>query len=49
MVNPGTHSVKSHTDRILIVNFVGNPAATVIAVYSPTNTAEEEVIKLFYV
>ena len=41
-------SVRSHSDRILIANFKGNPATTVITVYSPTNTAEDKTIEAFY-
>ncbi|XP_015753298.1 PREDICTED: uncharacterized protein LOC107333054 [Acropora digitifera] len=41
-------SVRSHSDRILVANFKGNPASTVITVYSPTNTAEDKTIEAFY-
>ena len=35
---PKVYSVKPHTDRILTVNFQGNPATTVIVNYCPTNS-----------
>ena len=35
-------SVKAHTSRILIANFQGNPATSVIVNYSPTNVADEK-------
>ena len=33
-----------HTDRILISTFQGNPATSIIVIYSPTNSSEDEVI-----
>ncbi|XP_049332441.1 uncharacterized protein LOC125800254 [Astyanax mexicanus] len=40
--------VYHHTDRILSAEFSGNPATTVIVVYSPTNvTSYDEVEKFF--
>ena len=36
-------SVQEHTDRILIANFQGNPATTVIVNYFPTNVADEDI------
>ena len=38
----------SHTDRILISTFQGNPATSIIVIYSPTNSCEDEVIDRFY-
>ena len=38
-------SVRSHTDRILITNFQGNPAATEITTYCPTNVTDEDIIE----
>ena len=37
--------VRSHTDRILIANFQGNPATTVITTYCPTNVTDEDIIE----
>ena len=41
-------NVKSVSNRILIANFKGTPATTVITVYSPTNVEKEEVVDKFY-
>ena len=38
-------NVLAHTDRILIANFQGNPAVTVIVNYSPTNVTEEDIVE----
>ena len=41
-------SVTSYSDRILIVNFCGNPATTIIVTYCPTNVAEEDITEAHY-
>ena len=41
-------SVTPISQRIIALNFIGNPACTIIVVYSPTNTAEEDSINTFY-
>jgi len=41
-------NVTSHTERILVPNFTGNPAATIIVTYSPTNSAEDSTIHEYY-
>ena len=38
----------SHTDRILISTFQGNPSTTIIVINSPTNSSEDNVIDKFY-
>ena len=38
----------SHTDRILIATFQGNPATSIIVIHSSTNTSEDEVIDRYY-
>ena len=40
--------VRNHTERILVINFSGNPAATVILTYSPTNAAPEDEVQQYY-
>ena len=40
--------VRNHTERILVINFSGNPAATVISTYSPTNAAPEDEVQQYY-
>ena len=35
--------VISHSERILISTFHGNPATSIIIIYSPTNSSEDEV------
>jgi len=40
--------VTSHSNRILLCTFHGNPATTVITVYGPTNTSDEETAEQFY-
>ena len=34
-------SIRPYNDRILIANFQGNPATTIIVTYCPTNVAQE--------
>ncbi len=41
-------SVRSHTSRILVVNFHGNPATSILVIYSPTNVSDEDTIESFY-
>ena len=41
-------AVISHSDRILISTFHGNPATSIIFIYSPTDSSEDEVINKFY-
>ena len=41
-------SVRSHTSRILIANLHGNPATTIIVIYSPTNISDDNTIESFY-
>ena len=38
----------SHTDRILISTFQGNPATSIIVIYSHTHSCNDEVIDRFY-
>ena len=38
----------SYTDRILISTFQGNPTTSIIVIYSPKNSSEDEVIDIFY-
>ena len=40
--------VISHSERILISTFHGNPATSIIFIYSPTHSSEDEVINKFY-
>ena len=40
--------VISHSEKILISTFHVNPATSIIIIYSPTNSSEDEVIKKFY-
>ena len=40
--------VISHSERILISTFHVNPATSIIIIYSPTNSSEDEVINKFY-
>ena len=40
--------VISHSERILISTFHGNPATSIIIIYSQTNSIEDEVINKFY-
>ena len=40
--------VISHSERILISTFNGNPATYIIVIYSHTNSSEDEVINKFY-
>ena len=40
--------VQPHSQRILVAEFSGNPATTVIVCYSPTNAAPEEEVEKFY-
>ena len=40
--------VISHSERILISTFHGNPATSIIIIYSPSNSSEDEVINKFY-
>ena len=40
--------VISHSDRILMSTFHGNPATSIIVIYSPINSSEDEVINKFY-
>ena len=37
-----------HSERILISTFHGNPATSIIIIYSPTNSSEDEIINKFY-
>ncbi|XP_072046861.1 uncharacterized protein [Amphiura filiformis] len=37
--------VVPHTERILVANFQGNPATTVIVTYCPTNVEDEDKIE----
>ena len=39
---------KRITDRILRVEFDGNPKTTVLIIYAPTNAAEQRVVEEFY-
>ncbi|XP_063600319.1 uncharacterized protein LOC134776500 [Penaeus indicus] len=41
-------SVKKISSRIIITNFNGNPATTIISCYSPTNVADEQEGDTFY-
>ncbi|XP_072025208.1 craniofacial development protein 2-like [Amphiura filiformis] len=41
-------SVRTHNNRILIANFQGNPATTVIVTYCPTNVADEDIVENHY-
>ena len=41
-------NVKAFGNRILVANFSGNPATTVINAYSPTNAEQENVVDQFY-
>ena len=41
-------SVRPHNERILIVNFQGNPSTTVIVTYCPTNVVDEDIIEGIY-
>ena len=41
-------SVRSYDDRILIANFQGNPATTVIVTYCPTNIVEDNITQNHY-
>ncbi|XP_030839582.1 uncharacterized protein LOC115923289 [Strongylocentrotus purpuratus] len=41
-------SMRSHSDRILVANFQGNPATTVITTYCPTNVVNEDIIEGHY-
>ncbi len=41
-------SVRSHTSGILVVNFHGNPATSILVIYSPTNVSDEDTIESFY-
>ena len=41
-------SIQAHSERILIANFQGNPATTVIVNYCPTNVANEDIIEGHY-
>ena len=41
-------SVKPYTDRILVANFQGNPATTVVVTYCPTNVADDDIIEEHY-
>ncbi|CAH1244595.1 Hypp7340 [Branchiostoma lanceolatum] len=40
--------VTPFNDRILIVNFQGNPATTIMVTYCPTNVADENIINEHY-
>lgn len=40
--------VRSISSRVLIAEFDGNPKTSVIVVYSPTNTSDEDQVKEFY-
>ena len=40
--------MRSHSDRILVANFQGNPATTVITTYCPTNVVNEDIIEGHY-
>ena len=40
--------VISHSERILISIFHGNPATSIIIIYSPTNSSDDEVMNKFY-
>ena len=40
--------VISHSERILISKFHGIPAISIIIIYSPTNSSEDEFINKFY-
>ena len=40
--------VRNHTERILVINFSGNPAAAVILTYSPTNASPEDEVQQYY-
>ena len=40
--------VISYSERILISTFHGNPATSIIIIYSTTNSSEDEVINKFY-
>ena len=39
--------VISHSERILISTFHGNPATSILIIYSPTNASKDEVINKF--
>ena len=41
-------SVRTHSSRILIINFHGNPATSILVIYSPTNISDDDVIDNFY-
>ena len=40
--------VRRISSRLLIAEFDGSPKTSVIAVYSPTNCADEDTVKEFY-
>jgi hypothetical protein len=41
-------SIKPHSDRVLIVNFQGNPATTVVITYCPTNVTDQDIVEIHY-
>ena len=41
-------NIKSFGRRVIVANFSGNPATTVINAYSPTNIEQEDVVDEFY-
>ncbi len=40
--------VRSHSSRILVVNFHRNPATSILVIYSPTNISDDDEIESFY-
>ncbi|KAI8484256.1 hypothetical protein Bbelb_380410 [Branchiostoma belcheri] len=40
--------VTKYTERILTASFQGNPVASIIVTYCPTNTADEDTVKAHY-
>ena len=40
--------VISHSERILLSTFHGNPATSIIIIYSPTHSSEDKVINKCY-
>ena len=41
-------SIRPYNDRILIANFQGNPATSIIVTYCPTNVAKDDVTEGHY-
>ncbi|XP_072048646.1 uncharacterized protein [Amphiura filiformis] len=46
--NASLAGVVPHTERILVANFQGNPATTVIVTYCPTNVEDEDKVEDHY-